>query len=391
MLSGEITCTALERVLFGQPAAHAVASEADRRGAGRVCLVVSDHLRRHTDEIAKIETALGARHARTFSGVPAHSPRSVVLEAAEFVRTVGGVDLLVAVGGGSVIDLTKLVPVCLANHIHSPPDFERIRMRANPNGGFVIPAIAAPRLRIVNVPITLSGAEFTAIAGITDEATKAKHGYTHPLMAAASVILDPAITRHSPPWLWLSTGVRAVDHCAETLGSLLSNPICDGTAATGLRLLRDGLPRVRRDPTDLDARLKCQMGAWQAILPLSAGVPMGLSHAIGHVLGGACNVPHGYTSCVMLPYVMRWNLPANRERQALISACFGAPEQSAADLLDGFVRDLGLPRTLREIGVNEDAFSAIAHHTLDDPFGRTNPRPVRSADDVMQVLRAACG
>jgi len=312
-----------------------------------------------------------------------------VLDASRFVLEVGDVDLLIAIGGGSVIDLTKLVSVFIANDITAPKDFERIRMRAHPEGGFEAATVVEPHLRIVCVPTTLSGAEFTAVAGVTDETTKEKHGYTHHLMAPATVVLDPAITLHTPEWTWLSTGMRAVDHCAETLASLRSNPICDGNAATGLRLLRSGLPAVCLNPLDLEARLQCQLGAWQAILPLAAGVPMGLSHAIGHALGGTCNVPHGYTSCVMLPYVMEWNLEANRDRQALISACFDAPERPASQLIGAFIRELGLPRTLSEVGVDADALATVARHTVDDVFGRANPRPIHSTADVLQVLRRA--
>lgn len=103
------------------------------------------------------------------------------------------------------------------------------------------------------------------------------------------------------------------------------------------------------------------------------------------------SVPHGYTSCVMLPYVMQWNVEANRQRQALISACFDEPGRSAAELLDALIRDLGLPRTLAAVGVGEGRLPTIARHVLDDPFGRSNPRPIRTASDVMPVLRAALG
>ena len=127
------------------------------------------------------------------------------------------------------------------------------------------------------------------------------------------------------------------------------------------------------------------------MIPLNAGVPWGLSHAIGHVLGGTCDVPHGYTSCVMLPYVMAWNSEVNRERQRLISACFDAPARSAAELLDEFIGGLGMPRTLRAVNITEHTFPVIAERTLDDIFGRTNPRPVKDVQDVMQVLRAAAG
>jgi maleylacetate reductase len=156
-------------------------------------------------------------------------------------------------------------------------------------------------------------------------------------------------------------------------------------------MLLNGLRRVHLDPGDLAARLECQMGTWQSLAAANAGVGMGLSHAIGHALGGTCNVPHGYTSCVMLPYVMEWNASVNAERQALISACFNAPGQAAAKLLDDFIRSLGMPRTLRDVGVGEESLPLLAKHTLEDIFGRTNPRVVRSVDDIMPVLHAALG
>jgi maleylacetate reductase len=388
LYEGEFSFTTTERVVYGRPSAEVVAKEAERRGAHRVFLIVSDHLRRQTQEITQIERALDTRHAGTHSGVPPHVPRSAALEAANQVRA-SEADLLIAVGGGSVIDLTKLVPLILANDVRTVEDFERIRMRVRPGGGFAFPTLTPPALRIINVGTTLSGADFSAMAGAMEEGTGEKHPYAHPLCAAVTIVLDPAITRHTPEWLWLSTGVRAIDHCAESLASLRSNAVSDSDAAAGLRLLLSGLREVRRDPNDLAARLKCQMGAWKSVAPANAGVPVGLSHAIGHVLGGTCNVPHGYTSCVMLPQVMAWNSSINSDRQALISTCFDEPNVAAAELLDQFIRELGLPRTLREVGVTKADLPVIAERTLDDLFGRTNPRPVQSVDDVLAVLYAA--
>src|SRR3546814_20027143 len=127
------------------------------------------------------------------------------------------------------------------------------------------------------------------------------------LLMPRSVILDPAPTVHTPEWLWLSTGIRALDHCVEGICSVQADAFCDGAYLHGLRLLGRGLPRVKADPADLRARLDCQLGAWLSMTGVGSGVPKGASHAIGHVLGGTCNVPPGYTSCVMLPAVLRWN------------------------------------------------------------------------------------
>src|SRR5690606_29948920 len=136
---------------------------------------------------------------------------------------------------------------------------------------------------------------------------KVKHSYAHPLLVPRSIIFDPAATVHTPLWVWLSTGVRALDHCVEGLCSQFAHPVSDATYVQAIRMLAPSLAKVKQDPGDLDARLDSQLGVWLAMAGRQGGVEMGASHAIGHVLGGSFGVPHGYTSCVMLPHVLRYN------------------------------------------------------------------------------------
>jgi maleylacetate reductase len=130
----------------------------------------------------------------------------------------------------------------------------------------------------------LSAGEFSAIAGVTDEWRRVKELFRHPIIIPRTVMLDPAVTVHTPEWLWLSTGIRAVDHCVEGVCSGEANPFADAQALHGLALLTRGLPRVKADPGDLEARLDCQIGSWLSMGPLASGVPMGASHGIGYVL-----------------------------------------------------------------------------------------------------------
>src|ERR1700734_1117825 len=118
-----------------------------------------------------------------------------------------------------------------------------------------------------------------------------KEIFGHKIVIPAAVVLDPALTVHTPEWLFLSTGIRAVDHCVVGLCSNEANPYADAQALHGLSLLPSGLPRVKPDPTDLQARLDCQLGSWLSMGPLAAGVPMGASHGIGYVLGAGVEVP----------------------------------------------------------------------------------------------------
>ncbi len=315
-------------------------------------------------------------------------PLDDVLAAAEVARSVHA-DLIVAVGGGSVIDASKLLALCLQHDVREVQQFAAFRTTVDEDGTAVAPDYAAAEVPIVAVPTTLSGGEFSGLAGATDMGTQLKSIYEHRKMAPISVILDPVITKHTPEWLWLSTGVRAVDHAVETLGSFASNYFCDGMAESGLRLLIDGLRRVKANPDDLDARVRCQIGAWQSMIPMIAGVPMGGSHAIGHILGGTCQVAHGHTSCVMAPHVLAWNYPVNADRQQRISTAFGAPDVSASKLVGDFIGELGMPRTLREVGIAADQLQLIADNTLKDIWAATNASPLRRSADVLAILEAA--
>jgi maleylacetate reductase len=154
----------------------------------------------------------------------------------------------------------------------------------------------------------------------------------------------------------------------------------------GLSMLTQALPRVKADPNDLDARMDCQIGTWLSMGPLSSGVPMGASHGIGYVLGAEFGVPHGYTSCVMLPSVMRWNKSDNAERQAQVAAAMGSPGKDAADVLDTFIRDLGLPRSLQDVRIGPDQFDRIAQQAMGTPWIPRNPRKIDGPAQVREIL-----
>ena len=203
------------------------------------------------------------------------------------------------------------------------------------------------------------------------------------------MILDPAITVHTPEWLFLSTGIRAVDHCVEGICSAEAHPYADAQALRGLSLLSHGLPRVKADPSDLQARLDCQIGSWLSMGPLASGVPMGASHGIGYVLGAVFDIPHGHTSCIMLPSVMRWNKPVNAERQALVAAAMDHPDEDAGDVLAAFIAGLGMPRNLAAVNVGRQEFDRIAEQAMGTPWVPRNPRRIDGPAQVREILELA--
>jgi maleylacetate reductase len=146
---------------------------------------------------------------------------------------------------------------------------------------------------------------------------------------------------------------------------------------------------VKQDAGNLEARLDCQLGAWMSIMGSQNGVTKGASHGIGHVLGGTAGVPHGYTSCVMLPPVLRFNERVNAERQAWVSEALGRPGVPAADAVADLIASLGLPGTLRDVGVRPEQLDQIAEESMHDRWVHTNPRKIAGSADVRALLDAA--
>lgn len=377
----------MDQVIFGKPAGQGLAEEAERLNAHRVFLIASHTLNTKTDEIEKIRKALGSRYAGTFDGVPQHTTRTSAVAAA--ARAVGaGADLIVAVGGGSVVDAAKIVLMCIEHKITDEGGLDGFEVVSTPEGPRPGP-FRAPRVRMIAIPSTLSGGEYNAGSLVTDTRRKLKQIFHHPLMMPRSIILDPAITVHTPQNLWLGSGTRAMDHGIEAVCSPRGNPLVESVCLRGLRYLYDGLLATKMKPDDLEARQSCQLGSWLSAFGLQCRVPMGASHAIGHVLGGTCDVPHYFCTAVMMPSVLEFNRPDTAGAQDKLAEAWGVPGTKASETFAEFIRQLELPRRLSEVGVTEDKFDLIGRNAMLSVFTRANPRPIKGPEDIVKILRMA--
>ena len=385
---GVFAIQAQERIVHGQPAGAAVRAEADRLGARRVFVVSTRSLAALPDgPLQRVQAALGDRHAGTYATVRAHSPREDVIAAAAQARAAGA-DLLVGVGGGSAIDAAKAVLVCLWHGLETPAAMEPYRVGAAAEVAQpIVPPAGA--VRMLAVSTTLSAPEFTSMAGITDSASHTKQMFVHRLMVPQVAVLDPAATLHTPEGLLFSTAIRSVDHAVECWCSPMATPATEALSLQGLRLLARALPAIQADPQDLRPRMEAQFGMWQAVSALAAGVQTGASHGIGYALGAGFNVPHGHTSCVMLPAVLQWNAAVNAERQQALSQAMGQPGTPAHELIARLIAALGQPGTLRAVGLRIDQLDELATRALAYPPVQANPRPITSAADVRQILDLA--
>ena len=339
MRSGTHTFLPTERVHFGIGSLEKIRDEA--KSSDRAFVITGRSLYEKSDLIRRVEAILAEKHAGTFVGMSEHTPGSAVERAAEEAR---GSDLLLSVGGGSVIDGTKAVA----------------RVLGYPTQ--------------ISVPTTLSGAEWAHRVGVTDEASGRKGGFADPRAVPPVVILDPEATLFTPDKLWLSTGIRALDHAVEGFLYGGEHPVTDVTGLEGARRLMRNLPRSKQDPEDVEVRLELQIAGWLAYFG-PANTPMGLSHALGRRIGTSYEVPHGVTSCINLAPalgVVRDRVPGDRWRKLEV-ALGGDP----AGRVSALVEKLDLPRRLRNVGVPEEALETIARE-----FGDRE-------EDALAILRSA--
>ncbi|MBO9521366.1 MAG: iron-containing alcohol dehydrogenase [Nocardioidaceae bacterium] len=384
---------ALARVWYGRGSLEHLAEETERLGRRRVLLVSTPS----TDAavVARVRDLLGDRLAAEFADARAHVPLATVVSGTAVAREAGA-DLVVSVGGGSAVDCGKAVALTAPSDLDAAALLGAASIHGDATSGFSLPEQASAALPHLTVSTTLSAAEFTSTFTVTDEETRAKRMVHGRELTPTTAFLDADMTAATPSWLWASSGIRAVDHCVEWYLSRAATPFTDALVVRALRTLFAALRPSSAEPADLDARQECQVAAWMSVYG-SANVLGGLSHAIGHQLGSRTAIPHGYTSCLVLPHVLRFNAGAATERLAELAAVVGAatserPAVAAEEFvtaLETLIDDLGLPRRLAAVNVTDPAdLDAIARATLGEVAIVNNPRTV-TEHDVREILERA--
>ena len=395
ILQGEFNPPVQSRVIFGRGKVAGLKQEVEQLGGQRVLLLSGRSVAEKTGAVQQVAAALGDTCVGIYSGLTQRAPLATAVEAANLALRQEA-DTLVGVGGSTVSDASRMIAVMMAEGITTE---ERLRELGRQHHGLLSPELEGKGLPFqVCVPTTLSAGEFNTGGGnVLDGRVGHKIRVRHPLLFAHLIVLDPEMTVGTPDWLWLSSGVKALDHCIERLYSAGNQPAVDAPVLSAAEMLFNYLPRSREEDRDLDARLRCLVAAWLSMM----GAPnfaMGLSHALGHVIGVRYSVGHGYTSCVTQPYVMEYNRPASAHKQALLARAAGidtrgmgdeAAAEAAARAIDSFILGLGMPHLIRELEVPQDDLRAIAEATLQDGGCRTNPIPITRVGQVLEVLEKA--
>lgn len=376
-----------ERVIFGKPLAEALPEELAHHDVQRIFVVATRSLSRRTNVVTQLRSLLGNRFAGLFDDVELHVPRASAVAAAAAARA-SSPDLLIAIGGGSALDTGKMVQLCLAEHITNSRQLDAFRVRTDDAGHTTVPAITTHALRQIAIPTTLSGAEWSHTTGSTDPERHIKDIYIQPDLAAPGVILDASISVHTPMWVWLSSGMRAVDHAVGSLCSRHPTPFSDATTVKALGMLNRSLRRVVLAPDDLDARLESLVGVWLASTGMMR-MQYGASHGLSWHLSALADVPHGDCSCVLLPSVLRFNQAVNGERQRAVSEALERPDLSAADAVLDLIQTLGRPYRLRDVGITRAHIETICQDAMHNLLVRNNPRSIDRPEHVREILEMA--
>lgn len=300
-----------------------------------------------------------------FSDVDANPSDRNVTEGLRVIRE-GGFDGVVAFGGGSGLDLGKTLAF-MAGQTRPLWDFEDIGdwwTRADPAG--ILPIVA--------VPTTAgTGSEVGRAGVITNEQAGEKKIIFHPKMLPAQVICDPELTVGMPPAITAGTGLDAFAHCVEAYSSPHYHPMSQGIALEGMRLVKDYLPRAYADGSDIEARAQMMSAAAMGATAFQKG--LGAIHALSHPIGAVHHTHHGTTNAVCMPAVLQFNRPAIADRFDMAAAYLGI-----AGGFDGFCRfvddlnnQLGIPRTLTELGVHSPDIASLTAAALRDPSVGGNP------------------
>jgi alcohol dehydrogenase class IV len=341
--------------------------------------------------LAKMPMVVAAKAQLDAAGLPCAifsdvkpNPVAANVEAGIAVLRAGQHDGVVAFGGGSALDAGKVIAF-MAGQTRPMWDFEDVGdwwTRADPAGIFPI----------VAVPTTAgTGSEVGRAGVITDEFTHTKKVIFHPLMMPKITICDPELTVGMPKMITVGTGMDAFAHCLEAYCGPFYHPLADGIALEGMRLVKEYLPRAVKDGGDIEARAHMMSAAAMGATAFQKA--LGAIHALSHPVGALYNTHHGMTNAVFMPYVLEFNRRAIDDKLGRVAAYLGLqPSYSAfLDFVMKLRAELGVPHTLKELGVHSPDVALMATMSPNDPTAGGNPLPLTEEASADLFRRAIEG
>ncbi|MDC0602877.1 iron-containing alcohol dehydrogenase [Aliiglaciecola sp.] len=376
------------KIVYAQPLADVLKSHCDKLALTSLCIVTDQQIL----SLGLLDPVIESLHRASikvtvFAETESDPSVKTVKQAAEFLLA-NNVGFVVGIGGGSAMDVAKVASILAAPNCHQT--LEQL---------FGIEQVKGLRLPLVLVPTTAgTGSEVTPISIITTgETTKA--GIVSNSLLPDIAILDPALTLGLPPSITAATGIDAMVHAIEAYTSKIKkNPLSDHLSCNALKLLSNNIRMAVHDGKNLNARGEMLLGSMLAGQAF-ANAPVGGVHALAYPLGGTFHIPHGLSNALMLPHVMRFNLPYAKDMYAELAQLI-CPEldckllsvdkaETLVRYLQKLISELGLPARLREVGITQDSLANLAKQAmLQQRLLVNNPVEITEEDALMLYQQA---
>lgn len=370
------------KLLFGNGTLAALGEEVLQWNPSRVFIATIAPL---TDKLSWLIQFLTEKDIRTYTDTsivqePAISDfEKLMQQAAAFDP-----DVVIGIGGGSVLDIAKLVAAQLDNE-QSLRDYIGIGL------------LKGRKKKLVCVPATSgTGSEVSPNAILVDDNDNQKKGIISPYLVPDVVYVDPMLTVTVPPSITAATGIDALTHCMEAYTNKFAQPFIDMYAYEGMRLIAAHLETAVKDGSNIEARTQVAMGSMLGGFCLGP-VNTAAVHALSYPLGSMFHLPHGLSNALLLPYVMEYNIPAATKRYADVALALGCNRENndeatacaGVEKVKALIKACGLPATLRELNIPESAIPAMATDAMKvQRLLKNNPRPVTEADAIA-IYKAA--
>lgn len=366
------------KIVFGVGKAKEIGSICKERGFKKAFVLTGPNIGK-TELLTGIMTSLAdaGLECESYSDTMADPPIELVDEAASVVKA-SGADVVIALGGGSPIDLAKAVCMLQTNE-GSVKDYLF--------GG--TKQVENKTMPLIAIPTTAgTGSEVTAAAVITDEENKIKLSVTHEYMLPLIALIDPLLQTGMPPKITASTGLDALTHAIEAYTSLNAEPISDAMALQAIKMISENLRRAVADGSNLEARTNMAIASTIAGAAFLNG-GLGVVHGIAQAMGGLHHISHGIANGMILPYAMKRNVVGNLEKFKSIAAAMGEnlegltlreAAEAAVKSVYHLVEDVGVPKTLPEVGITKEDFPPIVEGTMSYRLLAINPCKLNEKD-----------
>jgi alcohol dehydrogenase class IV len=377
------------RLFCGPDSLGQLGRELDRVGARRAVILCGSSLARQVELLDLARDALGERFAGIFAGVKAHSPVPAVEEAAAVLRAVEA-DAAIAIGGGSAVVTARAAAILCAEK----QELRRLCTFRDAAGKLNSPRLLAPKMPQFVIPTTPNTAVVKAGSAVFDPVDGARLALFDPKTRAQAVFIHPAMMASAPRALAHSAGLNALVLAVEGLLSLTGDPFADALLMHAIRTLHRQLAAGAGQDTP---QARCELATAAVMCGQATDhTGVGITTVLGHALSARFGIENGVAKAVVLPHALRFNGPATQAGLAKLLAALGLPEPGTAGTLDAVIaaigavlRTMAVPSRLRDLSLPLDALPEIAAKGMLDWFLRTNPRTVRDASELLQVLEQA--